>query len=61
MNKKNDPAEKLEQYAEVAEELALHPAQLAVFEGGLIPPQDMPEGFEKQLATLLLSRLEKQK
>lgn len=42
----------------VAEQLGVPPVQLAAFEGGLIPPVDLPEGFAQNLSEILRRGLE---
>lgn len=39
--------------AKVAEEMGGDPVQLAAFEGGLIPPEDLPQGFPERLSQFL--------
>lgn len=41
----------------VAEQIGVPPVQLAAFEGGLIPPADLPEGFGDKLSNVLSEAL----
>lgn len=43
---------------EVAQRMGADPVQLAAFEGGLIPSDDLPEGFVEKLKVVLLQALE---
>lgn len=44
--------------AAVAEQMGVDPVQLAAFEGGLIPSDDLPEGFVERLRKILSDALE---
>lgn len=47
--------------AAVAKQMGVDPVQLAAFEGGLVPPEDLPEDFERRLAKILSDALEAQR
>lgn len=44
--------------AVVAEQMGVDPVQLAAFEGGLVPPDDLPEDFVRRLRKILSDALE---
>lgn len=43
---------------EIAQQVGVELVQLAAFEGGLIPPADLPEGFAQKLSAVLTKGLE---